>query len=59
MAQVSVTKNPIKKLHKVNTSYILTIDPTHVKRLNADELTTFFEQEPVEDGILLRMRRLS
>lgn len=59
MAQVSVTKNPIKKLHRINTSYILTIDPSHVKRLQADDVMTYFEQEAVENGILLKMRRLT
>jgi len=59
MAQETITKNPVKKLHRMNTSYFVTIDPSHVKRLAADDQNTFFEQEPIEDGILLRMRRLT
>lgn len=59
MLQSSISKTPCRKLHKINTSYVLTIDPSHIERLKADDIATFFEQEPVEGGILLRMRRLS
>jgi hypothetical protein len=42
---------PIKKAHYVGTSVVLTIDPSHVDRLQIDE-TTFFIQKPVKDGRL-------
>lgn len=51
------SKNPIRKAHYVGTSVVLTIDPFHVKRLSIDELT-FFVQKPVENGIILEMRKL-
>ena len=49
-------KNPIKKIHYVGSSAVLTIDPEHVKRLHIDALT-FFEEKPVENGILLEIRK--
>jgi hypothetical protein len=49
---------PIKKAHYVGTSVVLTIDPIHVDRLQIDE-ATFFIQKPIENGILLEMRRLN
>ena len=45
-------KYPIKKAHYVGTSVVLTIDPSHVDRLQIDE-ATFFIQKPVKGGILL------
>jgi hypothetical protein len=50
-------KNPIKKLHYVGTSAVLTIDQSHVRRLGVDE-NTFFEEMPIENGIHLEMRKL-
>lgn len=44
---------PIKKAHYVGTSVVVTLDPSHVKRLGIDELT-FFVQQPVENGIILK-----
>jgi hypothetical protein len=35
----------------------VTIDPIHVQRLAIDELT-FFVQKPIENGIVLEMRKL-
>jgi len=55
------TKYPIRKAHYVGTSVVLTLDPTHVKRLkrlSIDEMT-FFIQKPVENGIILEKRRLN
>jgi hypothetical protein len=49
---------PIKKAHPVGKSFVLTLAPIHVHRLQIDDLT-FFEQEPIEDGIILRIRRLT
>jgi hypothetical protein len=37
---------------------VVAIDPIHVQRLGIDE-DTFFEEKPVENGILLEMRKLS
>jgi len=53
----NLTKNPIRKAHLVGSSIVLTLDPTHVRRLGIDN-STFFVQKPLEDGILLRMCRL-
>jgi hypothetical protein len=52
------TKYPIRKAHYVGSSVVLTLDPTHVKRLSIDEMT-FFIQKPVENGIILEKRRLN
>jgi hypothetical protein len=51
-------RNPIRKIHFVGTSAVLTIDHSHVKRLDIDDLT-FFEEKPTENGILLEVRRFS
>ena len=48
---------PIKKAHYVGTSIVITLDPTHVKRLNIDELT-FFVQKPFTNGIILEMHKI-
>ena len=50
-------KNPIKKIHYVGTSAVLTIDQTHIRRLGIDDFT-FFEEMPIENGIQLEMRKL-
>jgi hypothetical protein len=50
-------KNPIRKIHYVGTSAVLTIDQSHVRRLGIDE-NTFFEEMPIENGIHLEMRKL-
>jgi hypothetical protein len=50
-------KNPIRKVYYVGTSAVLTIDPSHIRRLGIDE-ETFSEEVPAENGILLKMRRL-
>ena len=51
-------KYPIRKAHKVGSSFVLTIDPSHVKRLDIDDFT-FFEQKPTSNGILLAKYRLN
>jgi hypothetical protein len=51
-------KLPIRKAHYVGNSVVLTIDPTHVKRLEIDDFT-YFLQRPTANGILLEKRRLS
>jgi hypothetical protein len=49
---------PTRRAHYVGTSVVVTLDPSHVKRLQIDELT-FFVQKPVENGIVLEMCRLN
>jgi hypothetical protein len=51
-------KDPIKKVHYVGTSAVLTIDQSHVKRLGIDDLT-FFEEKAIDNGILLEVRKLN
>jgi hypothetical protein len=51
------TKEPIRKAHTVGSSVVVTIDPSHVKRLNIDDLT-FFVQKSIQHGILLEVKRL-
>lgn len=50
-------KYPIEKTHKVGESMVITLHPSHIKRLNIDAWT-FFSQEPIENGILLRVMNL-
>ena len=49
-------ENPIRKVHHVGSSVVLTIDPSHVKRLRIDDMT-FFIQKPMENGIILELRK--
>jgi hypothetical protein len=51
-------KHPIRRAHYVGSSVVLTIDPSHVKRLSIDELS-FFVQKPIENGIVLEMHKFS
>jgi hypothetical protein len=55
---VPIFKPPIKKAHYVGTSVVLTIDQSHVKRLQIDD-TTFFIQKTIENGIILEMCKLN
>jgi len=48
---------PVKKAHWVGNSLVLTIDPIHIKRLHLDDWK-FFSQEPIENGILLKVMTL-
>jgi hypothetical protein len=48
---------PIKMARYQGTSIVLTLDPSHVDRLQIDK-ATFFIQKPVKDGILLQMCKL-
>jgi hypothetical protein len=50
-------QNPTKQVYFIGTSAVLTIAQAHVRRLGIDELT-FFEEKPVENGILLEMKKL-
>lgn len=58
MSTLETPEAPVRKAHWINESCMMTIAPEHVKRLGIDK-RTFFEQIPTENGILLRMRRLS
>jgi hypothetical protein len=51
-----MSKPNLYRAHHVGTSVVITLDPTHVKRLDIDDLT-FFEQKSIENGILLQRRR--
>jgi hypothetical protein len=51
-------KFPLRRAHLVGTSVVVTIDPVHVKRLAIDE-ATFFIQKPIENGIILEIRKLA
>lgn len=51
-------KNPVGQAHYVGSSVVVTIDPKHVKRLCIDDFT-FFEEKPVDNGILLEVRKLT
>jgi hypothetical protein len=51
------TKYPIRKAHTVGSSVVITIDPSHVRRLKIDNLT-FFVQRSIRNGILLEIMRL-
>jgi hypothetical protein len=55
-ANVKQIRNPVRKAHFVGTSIVVTIDPSHVKRLSIDDLT-FFIQKPIENGIILELRK--
>jgi hypothetical protein len=54
---ISQQKNPIRKIHYVGSSAVLTIDQSHIRRLGIDEFT-FFEEKPIENGIQLEVRKL-
>jgi hypothetical protein len=49
-------KDPLKRAHHIGTSVVITIDQCHVARLGIDDMT-FFVQRPIENGILLEMRK--
>ncbi|CAN5456257.1 hypothetical protein BH18THE2_BH18THE2_21050 [soil metagenome] len=49
-------KDPLKRAHHIGTSVVITIDQRHVTRLGIDDMT-FFVQRPIENGILLEMRK--
>jgi hypothetical protein len=47
----------IKKVHRVGTSSVVTLDPKIVKILKIDE-STFLSQEPIDDAIIMKVLRL-
>ena len=53
------TKNPIKKAHCISNKTFVVIDNRLVERLNIDKENTWFEQEQIENGILLRIHDFS
>jgi hypothetical protein len=53
------TKNPIKKAHCISNKTFVVIDDRLVERLKIDKENTWFEQEQIEDGILLRIHGFS
>jgi hypothetical protein len=53
-----IFKEPIRRAHHVGASIVVTIDPSHVKRLKIDD-RTFFIQKTIENGIILEMRKLN
>ena len=55
---MSGKKIPLKKAHFVGSSVVVTLDPQIVQKFQIDE-NTFFIQEPTEDGILMRIKKLS
>jgi hypothetical protein len=53
----TTNKNPLKKAHCISNRVFVVIDETLVKRLQIDESNTWFEQEPTENGILLKIHK--
>ena len=53
---INSTKNPIKKCIKIGPLTLTAIDESIVEKMKINDITTFFEQEITEDGILLRVR---
>jgi hypothetical protein len=51
-------KHPVRQAHFAGSSVVVTIDPKHVKRLRIDDYT-FFEEKAVDNGILLKVRKLA
>jgi hypothetical protein len=49
---------PPRRARYIGTSMVVTIDPRIVKQANIDQ-ETFFSQEVIDGGILMKMRRLA
>jgi hypothetical protein len=47
----------VKKVHEVGSSKVITLDPDVIKKLEIDNWT-FLTQEPIENGILMKIMRL-
>lgn len=54
----SKTEQFIRKVHDVNGAKVITIHPQLVRKFSIDNLT-FMEQVPTDEGILLKVRRLT
>jgi hypothetical protein len=50
--------NP-RRLHKIGSSYAVTIDQNIIKKLKLDEDITFFDQHEKDGVIVLKPRRLA
>lgn len=59
MSNQSVSKSPIvHRLHQLTNFFFVVIDDKLVKCLSLDSREVWFEQEQVEDGIILKIRTL-
>ncbi len=47
----------IKKVHRVGTSSVVTLDPKIIKVLNIDD-STYLSQEAVDDAIIMKVLKL-
>jgi hypothetical protein len=52
-------KRILKKLYHVSGKIIIVIDPSLVEKLGIDVENTWFQEEQVDDGILLKPSRTS
>ena len=57
MLQKKFELKRIKRVHEVGSSKVVTLDPDVIKKLEIDNWT-FLTQEPVENGILMKIMRL-
>jgi hypothetical protein len=57
MLQKKIDIKRIKKVHEVGSSKVVTLDPEIIKKLEIDNWT-FLTQEPIENGILMKIMRL-
>jgi len=57
MLQHKFESKRIRKVHEVGSSKVVTLDPDVIKKLGIDTWT-FLIQEPVENGILMKIKRL-
>jgi hypothetical protein len=53
-----IFKNPLKQVRFCRNSAIIGIAPEHVRRLGITP-ASFFEEVPIDGGLILRMHRLS
>jgi hypothetical protein len=51
-------RNPLKKCWNLGNNTVVIIDRSLVQRLGINEQNTLFEQELMDGGILLRIKRL-
>lgn len=50
--------NPVKRCYCIGTAWVVGIDTEIAKKLKISEHETLLEQQIVEGGILMRVRRL-
>jgi hypothetical protein len=53
----AMSKNPLKKAHRISNKTFVVIDDTLVESLKINQEDTWFEQEQKDNDILLRIRR--